>query len=191
MGERVVFKAHESPQCTVLRPRSHAAFVSTAIARRCRIFHNVVFTPCESLVAQTADAHAAECSGGTYGSASREKRAPRKSTIWHKSIPPSCVVDCLSCIATCLCKRPSRLAHACGSRSDASALSPRCKGSRMPPLRENICNTPWEGMHLYWGFVKISGKDTRDANEGRRERLEARPYGSRAASGANIQQKPP
>lgn len=191
MGERVVFKAHESPQCTVLRPRSHAAFVSTAIARRCRIFHNVVFTPCESLVAQTANAHAAECSGGTYGSASREKRAPRKSTIWHKSIPPLALSIVFHASQLAFASGPAALHMQCGSRSDASALSPRCKGSRMPPLRENICNTPWEGMHLYWGFVKISGKDTRDANEGRRERLEARPYGSRAASGANIQQKPP
>lgn len=153
MGERVVFKAHESPQCTVLRPRSHAAFVSIAIARRCRIFHNVVFTPCESLVAQTADAHAAECSDGTYGSASREKRTPRKSTIWHKSIPPLALSIVFHAPQLAFASGPAALRMQCGSRSDASALSPRCKDSRSP-FKGKYLQYPLGGYAFVLGFCK-------------------------------------
>lgn len=153
MGERVVFKAHESPQCTVLRPRSHAAFVSTAIARRCRIFHNVVFTPCESLVAQTANAHAAECSGGTYGSASREKRAPRKSTIWHKSIP---LLRCrLSFMHRNLPLQAAQPPCTCNAALEATqAHYPHDAKTRACPFKGKYLQYPLGGYAFVLGFCK-------------------------------------
>lgn len=75
----------------------------------------------------------------TAAPAARNERLVRALSGISRS--PSCVVDCLSCIATCLCKRPSRLAH-------AMRLSKRRK--RIIPTMQRLAHAPFKGKYLQY-----------------------------------------